>query len=103
MCDDTYPNKSSPVVAQGMFNLREINQMEREICNYLECELTAANPMLSTFELAVKKDFGEEKQLYPTYPTSFVSKRIERKLPRRTVLSKNTRPHPVNRLSFLFD
>jgi hypothetical protein len=28
MCDDTYSNKSWSVIAQGMFNLREINQME---------------------------------------------------------------------------
>ena len=78
MCDDTYSNKSWSVVAQGMFNLREINQMEREICNYLEWELTAANPMLSLFETAVKKDFREQKSSYPTYPTSFVSKRAAR-------------------------
>jgi len=76
MCDDTYSNKSWSVVAQGMFNLREISQMEREICNYLE--LTAANPMLSTFETAVKKDFREQKPVYPSYPTSFVSKRAAR-------------------------
>ena len=30
-----------------MFNLQEINQMEKEMCNYLEWELTAANQMLS--------------------------------------------------------
>lgn len=77
MCDDTYSNKSWSVVAQGMFNLREINQMEREMCNYLEWELTAANPMLSSFETAVK-DFREQKPSYPTYPTSFVSKRAAR-------------------------
>jgi len=78
MCDDTYSNKSWSVVAQGMFNLREINQMEREMCNYLEWELTAANPMLSNFVTAVKKDFREQKPSYPTYPTSFVSKRAAR-------------------------
>ena len=78
MCDDTYSNKSWSVVAQGMFNLREINQMEREMCNYLEWELTAANPMLSTFETAVRRDFREQKPVYPTYPTSFVSKRAAR-------------------------
>ena len=36
MCDNTYSNKSWSVVAHGMFNLWEINQMEREMCNYLE-------------------------------------------------------------------
>ncbi|KDQ13284.1 hypothetical protein BOTBODRAFT_111719, partial [Botryobasidium botryosum FD-172 SS1] len=36
ICDDTYSNKSWCVVVQGMFLLREINQMEREMCVYLE-------------------------------------------------------------------
>ncbi len=36
MYDDTYLNKSRCIIAQGMFTLREINQMEREICNYLD-------------------------------------------------------------------
>jgi hypothetical protein len=76
MCDDTYSNKSWSVVAQGMFNLREINQMKREMCNYLEWELTAANPMLSSFEAAVKKYFCEQRQTYPTYPTSWMMERI---------------------------
>ncbi|THV01543.1 hypothetical protein K435DRAFT_926818, partial [Dendrothele bispora CBS 962.96] len=40
ICDDTYSNKSWSIVAQGMFTLREINQMEREMCNYLDWELT---------------------------------------------------------------
>ncbi|KAL0960448.1 hypothetical protein HGRIS_005491 [Hohenbuehelia grisea] len=39
ICDDTYSNKSWSIVAQGMFSLREINQMEREMCVYLGWEL----------------------------------------------------------------
>ncbi|KAJ7799455.1 hypothetical protein B0H14DRAFT_2157809, partial [Mycena olivaceomarginata] len=35
-CDDTYSNKSWSIVVQGMFILREINRMEREMCNYLD-------------------------------------------------------------------
>lgn len=31
ICDDTYSNKSWSVVAQSMFPLKEINQMEREV------------------------------------------------------------------------
>ena len=75
MCDDMYSNKSWSAVAQGMFNLQE---MEREMCNWLEWELTAVNPMLSTFETAIKRDFREQKPSYPTYPTSFVSKHAAR-------------------------
>ncbi|KAG1802201.1 uncharacterized protein HD556DRAFT_1217878, partial [Suillus plorans] len=31
-------SKSWSIVTQGMFQLREINQMEREMCQYLEWE-----------------------------------------------------------------
>jgi hypothetical protein len=32
--------KTLGIVAQGMFQLREINQMEREMCQYLLTQLT---------------------------------------------------------------
>jgi hypothetical protein len=36
ICDDTYSNTSWSIVVRGMFQLREINQMEGEMCQYLE-------------------------------------------------------------------
>lgn len=80
MCDDTYSNKSWCIVAQGMFTLREVNQMEREMCTYLDWELTVDDPILSNFQSAVKDDFREDKdkRTYPNYPTTFVSKRAAR-------------------------
>lgn len=57
MCDDTYSNKSWCIAAQSMFTLREINQMEREMCQYLDWELTVDPATLSTFETALKDDF----------------------------------------------
>jgi len=39
ICDDTYSNKSWCIVGQGMFALQEINQMEQEMCSYLEWQL----------------------------------------------------------------
>ena len=36
ICDDTYSNKLRSIVGQGMFALQEINQMEHEMCSYLE-------------------------------------------------------------------
>jgi hypothetical protein len=39
ICDDTYSNKSWCIVGQGMFALRQINQMERGMCSYLEWQL----------------------------------------------------------------
>ncbi len=57
ICDDTYSNKSWTIVAQGMFTLRKINQMECEMCSYLDWELTVDNPILSNIEAMVKRDF----------------------------------------------
>jgi hypothetical protein len=78
ICDDTYSNKSWSIVAQGMFTLREINQMEREMCNYLDWELTVDNPILSNFQIMVKEDFRSSQGPYPTYPLKLVSKRAAR-------------------------
>jgi hypothetical protein len=78
ICDDTYSNKSWGIVAQGMFSLREINQMEREMCSYLEWELTVDNPILANFETAVRNDFSRDLKSYPVYSLAFVSKRALR-------------------------
>ena len=55
ICDDTYSNKSWSIVAQGMFQLREINQMEREMCQYLEWELNVDPVTLREFEDMIRK------------------------------------------------
>ncbi|KAG6920192.1 hypothetical protein DXG01_004961 [Tephrocybe rancida] len=75
ICDDTYSNKSWGIVAQGMFNLREINQMEREMCNYLEWELSVDNAILDNFETRLREDYKSPSGPYPSYPLSMVSKR----------------------------
>ena len=41
-----------------MFQLREIDQMEREMCQYLEWELNVDPAMLEEFEEMVRKDFA---------------------------------------------
>lgn len=89
ICDDTYSNKSWTIVAQGMFTLREINQMEREMCNYLEWELTVDNPILANFEAAVKQDFASPQGPYPTYSLQMVSKRAA-----KAALSTTVTPIP---------
>ncbi|KAH7904011.1 hypothetical protein BJ138DRAFT_1019739, partial [Hygrophoropsis aurantiaca] len=66
ICDDTYSKKSWSIVAQGMFQLREINQMEREMCQYLEWELNVEPATLKEFEDMVRKDFAGPEP-YPTY------------------------------------
>jgi len=76
MCDDTYSNKSWGIVAQGMFTLREVNQMEREMCSYLEWELNVDTKTLKSFEAMVRKDFNGPGP-YPTYVLSMFSKRVD--------------------------
>lgn len=58
ICDDTYSNKSWCIVAQGMFALREINQMEREMCSYLEWQLNVDKDVLEDFTVRVRSDFS---------------------------------------------
>ncbi|KAH9057673.1 hypothetical protein EDB87DRAFT_1578552 [Lactarius vividus] len=58
ICDDTYSNKSWCIVGQGMFALREINQMEREMCSYLEWQLNVDPSTLRDFESRVRHDFA---------------------------------------------
>ncbi|KAH8104386.1 hypothetical protein DFH11DRAFT_1498460, partial [Phellopilus nigrolimitatus] len=55
VCDDTYSNKSWAVVGQGLFALREINQMEREMCAYLEWQLNVPGKDLRAFEAEVRR------------------------------------------------
>lgn len=66
ICDDTYSNKSWSIVGQGMFALREINQMEREMCSYLEWQLNIDPSALTEFEQKVRRDFKGSGP-YPTY------------------------------------
>ncbi|KAH9959378.1 hypothetical protein BGW80DRAFT_1128615, partial [Lactifluus volemus] len=58
ICDDTYSNKSWCIIGQGMFALREINQMEREMRSYLEWQLNVDPTTLRDFESRVRHDFA---------------------------------------------
>ncbi len=66
ICDDTYSNKSWSIVGQGIFPHRELNQMEREMCSYLEWQLNIEPNALKEFEAKVRRDFKGTGP-YPTY------------------------------------
>ncbi|KZO90343.1 hypothetical protein CALVIDRAFT_395293 [Calocera viscosa TUFC12733] len=63
VCDDTYSNKSWAIVGQHMFSLKEINQMEREMCGYLEWMLKIEPAELKAFTDAVKEQYGPHSDL----------------------------------------
>lgn len=60
-CDDTYSNKSWTIVGQGLFSLREINQMERELFGYLGYKVNVEPRDLEsfTFELQSATDVSQ--------------------------------------------
>jgi hypothetical protein len=88
MCDDTYSNKSWSVVAQ-IFSVREINQMEREMCGYLDWELKVEGDILASFQTKVLHDFAPVQGPYPTYSLQDVSKRAA-----KVAASKSSTPTP---------
>lgn len=58
ICDDTYSNQSWGIVAQKMFALKEINQMEREMCGYLEWNLNVMGEEVVELEEMVRAEHG---------------------------------------------
>ena len=66
ICDDTYFNKFWSIISQGMFALREINQIERKMCSYLEWQLNVNLSQLQDFESKVWQNF-KQPGLYPNY------------------------------------
>lgn len=60
ICDDTYSNKSWCIVGQNLYTLKEVNQMEREMCSYLEWLLHVEAPELESFTQRVKKEYGPD-------------------------------------------
>ncbi|RXK35021.1 alternative cyclin Pcl12 [Tremella mesenterica] len=70
ICDDTYSNQSWGIVAQKMFSLKEINQMEREMCGYLEWNLNVAGEEVTDFERRLRVDFGPKAIVSRSSPTT---------------------------------
>ncbi|KAG1848440.1 hypothetical protein F4604DRAFT_1593925 [Suillus subluteus] len=63
---ESLPTSSNSLAAQDMFQLREINQIEREMCQYLERGHGQEGFHSIWSEDMVKKDFVGQGP-YPTY------------------------------------
>ena len=67
----SYLNKSLCIVDQGMFALREIDRMEREMCSYLERQLNVEPSALEKFESMVQEGLRRSGSLpHSLYPPS---------------------------------
>lgn len=78
ICDDTYSNQSWCIVGQKMFQLKEINQMEREMCGYLEWNLNVSGEEVAEFETLVRAEHGPRPSMrvpsvVPEAPSSVAS------------------------------
>ncbi|KAK7016539.1 hypothetical protein R3P38DRAFT_3567021 [Favolaschia claudopus] len=72
VCDATFSNLSWSIAAQNIFPLREINAMERHMCNLLDWELHVDSRILRNFQAMVRQDFSSwSKRPYPTYSKIF--------------------------------
>lgn len=60
---------------QHMFSLHELDEMEREMYRVLDGDIEVDDEILTNFRKAVEKDFGQDREEYPDYPYSMVSKR----------------------------
>ncbi|GAA6002741.1 hypothetical protein JCM10207_007653 [Rhodosporidiobolus poonsookiae] len=61
--DDTYSNKSWQVVGQGLFELREVNQMERELFAFLGWNVVVRDEELEAWVQEVVVPYEAERQL----------------------------------------
>ena len=77
--DRTYNNTAWVTVSRNQFTHEAINQMERQMCDYLRFKLAIFGPMLEVFEEAVKRDFNEDRTSYPSYSYDMVSPRKKEK------------------------
>lgn len=60
ICDDAYSNTSWVVVAQQIYPLSLINQMEREMCLYLEWDLNLIGSDLLEFDARLRREYGAD-------------------------------------------
>ncbi|KAF6750747.1 hypothetical protein DFP72DRAFT_817422 [Ephemerocybe angulata] len=80
LVDETYTNKSWKQIIGPGFSLRELNQMEREMCRFLEWDFLVENQDLIAFEKIVVAGFSRDSRDYPIIPLALISKRFRQAL-----------------------
>jgi len=58
ICDNTYSSQSWGIAAQNIFATKEINQMERELCAYLEWNVNVRGEEIVEFESRIRAVYG---------------------------------------------
>ncbi|GAA6054775.1 hypothetical protein JCM3770_000937 [Rhodotorula araucariae] len=68
--DDTYSNKSWQIVGQGLFELREVNQMERELFAFLGWNVVVRDEELEGWVQEVVTPYEAERELARSLATA---------------------------------
>ncbi|KAJ7110746.1 hypothetical protein C8R43DRAFT_1139310 [Mycena crocata] len=76
--DQSYKNYNWVLIGQRMFDLLEINQMERQLLEFLDWQLVLPVRELSIFRASMQRDFGCDSTSYPTYlePAQILSEQV---------------------------
>ncbi|KAJ7730795.1 hypothetical protein B0H16DRAFT_1733644 [Mycena metata] len=68
--DESYKNSTWMKIAQNLYDLPELNELERGLCLHLEWDIAVDTSTITTFRSLLNRDFHiGTSGPYPTYPT----------------------------------
>ncbi|KAJ3505472.1 hypothetical protein NMY22_g17574 [Coprinellus aureogranulatus] len=82
LMERTYDNQSWRLASGQLFPLKEVNKMERDMCELLDWDLTIDKQMLEDFALHFMHDFRKKRRSYPIYPLFMCRSRAQSSSPR---------------------
>ncbi|GAA5907618.1 hypothetical protein JCM6882_004424 [Rhodosporidiobolus microsporus] len=81
--DDTYSNKSWQVVGQGLFELREVNQMERELFAFLGWNVVVRDEELESWVQEVVAPYEAERELACSLAAAAAAQQLQQREERK--------------------
>ncbi|BGP36375.1 hypothetical protein JCM10450v2_000276 [Rhodotorula kratochvilovae] len=90
--DDTYSNKSWQIVGQGLFELREVNQMERELFAFLGWNVVVRDEELEGWVQEVVTPYDAERELARSLAVAVQQQQQQRKSMDERKRRRDSRP-----------
>ncbi|KAF6742472.1 hypothetical protein DFP72DRAFT_830458, partial [Ephemerocybe angulata] len=72
LCDNTYRASSWRDMSGGLFGIKTLNIMVREMLEWLEWDVSVDSVALERFGQAISVDFARDRPVYPTYPAEMI-------------------------------
>ncbi|GAA5858737.1 hypothetical protein JCM8547_004965 [Rhodosporidiobolus lusitaniae] len=89
--DDTYSNKSWQVVGQGLFELREVNQMERELFAFLGWNVVVRDEELEAWVQEVVAPYEAERELARSLAAAAAAQQEQERSERKSMEDRKRR------------